>query len=66
MDRVIALGVGICCVLIGFFAILQRSYYSSQYDRYIDLGQYHYIIGILILIIGLLFIHTDLRKRKRK
>ena len=66
MDRVIALGLGICCVLIGVFAILQRGYYSSQYDRYIDLSQYHYIIGILILIIGLLFIHTDLRKRKRK
>jgi len=65
MDRVIAIATGICCVLIGFFAIFQRKFFSSQYGRYIDLGQYHQVFGIFVLIIGLLFIFTTLRKKKR-
>jgi cytochrome b561 len=65
MNRLITIVFGIRCVLIGFCGMFQRGFYSSQYNRYIDLGEYHYVIGIVVLMIGLLFIYTTLKKKKK-
>jgi putative Mn2+ efflux pump MntP len=65
MDRVIAIVFGISCILIGLCGMFQRGFYSSKWDRYIDLGEYHYAIGIVVLMIGLLFIYTTLRRKKK-
>ena len=64
-NRILFLLLGICLSLYGFFMITQRGYYSSKFEFYFDFGPYHYIFGITVAIIGVLFVYTSLTKKSK-
>jgi hypothetical protein len=55
--------LGVIMIIYGVCSIVQREYYSSKYDRYIDLGSYHGYIGIIAVMIGLIFLYTSIKRR---
>jgi cytochrome b561 len=65
MDKFILILLGVGCIIFGFFTILERGYYSSKYELYVDFGEYHVAIGIFIILVGSLFIFTSLKKKNR-
>ena len=45
---------------------MKRGYYSSKFDFYFDFGPYHYVLGIIITIVGVLFVYTSLTKKAKE
>ena len=57
-EKVVQLIGGIIATLIGVEAFYVRGYRSAKWGRYIDYGPYHQVIGVIIMIIGLIFIYN--------
>jgi uncharacterized membrane protein len=58
LERISILIIGIILVLIGVNAFFARGFYSWKYGRYIDMGKYHSVIGVIFVIVGMVFIAT--------
>lgn len=65
-DKFMPIFLGILMVIFGIMAILKRGFYSSKESHYIDFGQYHWVFGMAILIIGILFIVSSQKNRNHK
>jgi len=48
----------------GFFRCIRRVYHDFLYDYYYDFGPHHYLLGILFMVAGSIFIYTSIRKRR--
>jgi len=67
--KVVDLIIGIIVTLIGIQAFFERGYRSWKWGRYIDYGPYHQVIGVIIMIIGLIFVYNatkNIVKERRK
>lgn len=64
-SKTVLILLGLTCIALGFFMIVQRAYYSSKYGRVIDYGEYHVLIGMFTISVGLLFIGASFRKQKK-
>ena len=57
--------LGACLALYGILTVIQRGYYSSRFKFYIDFGRYHYLFGILIMLVGIFVIYTTLSSKRK-
>ena len=64
-NRILFLLLGVCLGLYGFFTSIQRGYYSSRFGFYVDFGRYHYLFGILIMLVGIFVIYTTLSSKRK-
>ncbi len=65
MMRLIFLILGILLILEGYAMIVQPRFYSLRFHRYLDFSDYNLPFGILMIIVGLLFVGTEFRKMVR-
>jgi xanthine/uracil permease len=47
--------ISVSLVVIGIGALLQRGFYDTGFEHYIDLGPYHQWVGIVLIAVGLFF-----------
>jgi len=66
LERISILIIGIFLVLIGVNAFFARGFYSWRYGRYIDMGKYHSVIGVIFVIVGMIFIATLFKRIRNK
>ena len=59
-DLIAALWIGIAIIVFGLSAAFDRLYYSYVHGL-IDLGNYHFFIGIGIIGLGLLYLALALK-----
>jgi hypothetical protein len=55
LDLIQALFIGITCLIIGLWAIVERILFSFS-GRIIDLGKYHTIIGMGFIVFSLVYL----------
>ena len=60
-EKVVQLIAGICAILLGINVFSRRGYLSAMWGGYIDYGPYHEVIGVIIAIIGLVFVYNGTR-----
>lgn len=65
-NKLIFLLLGISLILYGSLTIMKRGYYSSKFGFYFDFGPYHYVLGIIITIVGIFFVYTSLTKKAKE
>jgi membrane-bound acyltransferase YfiQ involved in biofilm formation len=66
LNKVMAFMLGLVLFGWGFIVALKRAYYSSRYSRIIDFGELHVVIGIFMMLVGIAFIYTSVRKKKNR
>jgi hypothetical protein len=59
--RVVDLIIGAIVILMGVEMFFVMGYRSWKWGRYIDYGPYHQVIGVIITIIGLIFLYNAIR-----
>ena len=64
--KVMYILLGSIMVIFGFLRIIHRGYYSSRFDYYFDFGPQHYLLGIIIVFVGILLVLYGLRKSARR
>jgi len=65
-DKFSLLLLGVMMSLFGLVAIFKSGFYSTKESYYIDLGQYHWLFGIIVMIIGFAFIYVSRNASKKK
>ena len=60
-NRVSFLILGACLFAYGCGALFARSHWSSRFGTMIDLGPYHFIVGVLLMVLGGYIVGTSLR-----
>jgi hypothetical protein len=58
--------LGILLIICGGSTIIHSKYYSSRYDMYFDFSGIEWPFGGLLIILGIAFIWTEMRKRRTK
>ena len=62
--EMLALGVGL--FLWGVIVIVKKGYYSSLYSRYIDWGELHVVIGLVMVVGGAYCIYNSFKNETKK
>lgn len=63
-DRFSFLLLGVMMSLFGLVTIFKSGFYSTKESYYIDLGKYHWLFGIIVMVIGISFIFVSKKKSK--
>jgi hypothetical protein len=58
--------LGISLVLWGCLTIINPKYYSHKFGMYFDFSGVEFLFGGLLIIIGIGFIYTEIRKKRMK
>jgi hypothetical protein len=58
--------LGISLILFGGLTIIHPKYYSSKYNMYFDFSGIEWPFGGLLIILGIAFIWTEMRKKRTK
>jgi len=59
-DLIQVLFIGLTCLIIGLWAIIERILFSFS-GRVIDLGKYHSIIGIGLIVFSLVYLFLAIK-----
>ena len=65
MNRIIFILLGTVWAIFGLSIIINPKFYSDKYHRYFDFTGYNIPFGIILIIIGGLFIWTTLKKSNK-
>jgi hypothetical protein len=63
LNRIAFVAIGICLGIGGFVALFQRGFYSDFLVQYLDFGEYHTIVGGLMIALGAAFAWVGVRPR---
>ena len=62
VEKTYSIVLGIALFVFGFFMCIRRVYHDFLYDYHYDFGPHHYLLGILFMVAGSIFIYTSIRK----
>ncbi|MDA8326795.1 MAG: hypothetical protein M0033_11335 [Nitrospiraceae bacterium] len=65
MNRLLNIAVGASLIIFGIIIMIHPRFYDSAYETYFDFTGYNIPLGLFMVVLGILFIWTELR-RKRK
>jgi hypothetical protein len=60
-EKVVMLFIGVTVIFMGIQAIFRRGYWSASWNRYIDYGSFHSVIGVIFLLGGLAVTYTAVK-----
>lgn len=69
MGKISILSIGIIFIFMGVYRLFYRTHHDPSFHYPIDIGPYHWVIGIIFVIGGLYFAYTGTKmiiKDKRK
>ena len=66
MERIMFILLGGSLFILGFAIVVNPRFYDFIYNYYFDFTGYNIPLGIFIIVVGILFIWTSLKKRKSK
>jgi hypothetical protein len=49
-EKIAMLFIGLVLILMGIQAIFESGYWSASWNRYIDYGQLHSVIGVILIV----------------
>jgi len=58
MGKISILGIGIIFLSMGVYRLFYRTHHDPSFHYPIDMGQYHWVIGIILIVGGLYFVYS--------
>ena len=65
LDLIQAFFIGITCFIIGLWAIMERILFSFI-GRIIDLGKYHRLIGMGLIVFSLIYLYLVIKNYSKE
>lgn len=65
-EKILPILLGVILIFLGFGIVFKPKFYSYKFDYVIDFTGYNIPFGIFIIIVGVFFIWTTLRKKPEK
>jgi hypothetical protein len=65
-ERIIPILLGAFLTFFGFKIIFKPKYFNPIYEYFFDFSSYNIPFGIFMIIVGVLFIWTTLRRKKKE
>jgi len=57
------IGLGIVLIVYGVFRCFRRVYHDLSYDYSHDIGPYHWVLGVLAILLGPALLMVSFRKK---